>query len=198
MSTSQSRGQRINPWSGKTAYPPEQLSPVPQLPHPHTATSEVCTLQQEKSLRSEAHAPQERVAQAPESTERLPLQGRPSQKYIHSLKKNKTHTHTKQSPLKSVWEALAFARADAEGPLWGSVLRATSPRAAQQAEGRGGRSTQGQGAGVDPLAFHFPPPELPRESLPAGHPTSNPPLGLELPALQWRPRSSGAWLRRNL
>lgn len=69
-----------------------------------------------------------------------------------------------------MWEALAFARADAEGPLWGSVLQATSPRAAQQAEGRGGRSSQGQGAGVDALAFHFPPPELPRESLPAGPP----------------------------
>lgn len=91
-----------------------------------------------------------------------------------------------------MWEALAFARADAEGPLWGSVLQATSPRAAQQAEGRGGRSSQGQGAGVDALAFHFPPPELPRESLPAGPPLptdmriSNPPWG-RLPAPQWRP-----------
>ena len=73
------------PGPRETAYPPEQLSPVPQLPRPHTGTSEVCTLQQEKPLQSEAHAPQERVARAPESTERLPLQGRPSQKYIHSL-----------------------------------------------------------------------------------------------------------------
>ena len=78
-----------------------------------------------------------------------------------------------------MWEALAFAGADAEGPLWGSMLQATSPPAAEQAEG--GRSSQGQGAGVDPLAFHLPPPELPRESLPAGHPTdvriSNPRRG---------------------